>query len=71
MSIAAVNPRNQFIGRIKEIVESPVVSEVVVETAFGPVTSIISTRSVHDLGLTTGTKVVALVKATEVSLAKL
>ena len=71
MSIAALNARNQFIGRIKEIVTSPVVSEVVVDTPFGPVASIISTRSVQELGLEIGTKVVALVKATEVSLAKL
>lgn len=71
MSIAAVNPRNQFIGKIQEIIESPVVSEVVVETPFGLVTSIISTRSVRDLDLKIGTKVLALVKATEVSLAKL
>lgn len=71
MSIAALNPRNKFIGTIQEITESLVVSEVIVDTRFGPVTSIISTRSLKELDLQVGVKVVALVKATEVSLAKL
>ena len=46
MSIHAINIRNQFRGRIKEIVLGPVVSEVDVDT------------------------VLALVKSTEVSIAK-
>lgn len=71
MTIAALNPRNKFMGRIKEITESPVVSEIIVDTSQGLVTSIISTRSLHELDLQIGTKVVALVKATEVSLARL
>ena len=48
-----------------------VVSEVIVETPFGVVTSVITTRSVMDLGLEVGSAVVALVKSTEVSIAKL
>lgn len=71
MSVSALNPRNKFLGTVKEITESPVVSEVIVDTPFGPVTSIVSTRSVHELGLQVGSRVVALVKATEVSLARL
>ncbi len=47
------------------------VSEVDVETPAGIVTSVITTRSIRDLGLTLGSEVVALVKATEVSIAKL
>jgi molybdopterin-binding protein len=46
-------------------------SEVDIETSAGIVTSVITTRSVKDLGLVPGTEVVALVKATEVSIAKL
>jgi molybdopterin-binding protein len=42
-----------------------------IETPAGIVTSVITTRSVRDLGLEIGTQVVALVKATEVSIAKL
>jgi len=71
MTIQSVNARNQFKGRIKEIIVGTVVSEVDVETPFGIVTSVITTRSVKDLQLAVGTEVVALVKATEVSIAKL
>ena len=69
MTIEAVNVRNQFRGRIREIITGPVVSEVEVETPQGGVTSVITTRSVKDLNLTVGTEVVALVKSTEVALA--
>ena len=72
MSIQAINVRNQFRGKVKEIIEGPVVSEVDVETPSGLiVTSVITTRSVDDLQLQVGSDVVALVKSTEVSIAKL
>lgn len=72
MSITAINVRNQFRGTIKEIIEGPVVSEVDVITPGGLlVTSVITTRSVKELGLTVGREVVALVKSTEVSIATL
>jgi molybdopterin-binding protein len=71
MSIKAINVRNQFRGKVKEIIDGPVVSEVDIETPAGIVTSVITTRSVRDLGLAPGVEVVALVKATEVSIAKL
>jgi molybdopterin-binding protein len=70
MSIEAINVRNQFRGKIKEIFTGDVVSEVEVDTPSGIVTSVITTRSVRDLGLQIGSEVVALVKATEVSIAK-
>ncbi|RZL39952.1 MAG: transporter [Rubrivivax sp.] len=72
MTITAINVRNQFRGTIKEIIEGPVVSEVDVITRSGDiVTSVITTRSVKDLGLEVGREVVALVKSTEVSIATL
>ena len=71
MSIQAINVRNQFKGKVREIIRGDVVSEVDVETPWGIVTSVITTRSVDDLGLAVGSDVVALVKSTEVSLAKL
>jgi len=72
MSITAINVRNQFRGKVKEIIEGPVVSEIDVETAGGLiVTSVITTRSVKELKLVVGKDVIALVKATEVSLATL
>ncbi|MFZ2990916.1 TOBE domain-containing protein [Ideonella sp.] len=70
MSILAVNARNQFRGKVKEIIEGPVVSEVDVETPSGlVVTSVITTRSVHELNLRVGREVVAMVKSTDVLVA--
>ena len=71
MSISEINVRNQFRGIIKEIIRGSVVSEVDVETASGIVTSVITTRSIADLELKVGSEVIALVKATDVSLAKI
>jgi molybdopterin-binding protein len=70
MAITEINVRNQFRGKIKEIIEGPVVSEVDIETAHGIVTSVITTRSIRDLDLQVGSEVIALIKATDVSLAK-
>jgi len=80
MSIEAINARNQFRGKVKEIVhgsvvseiviETPVVSEIVIETPHGIVTSVATTRSIRELKLEIGSDVLALVKATEVSIAK-
>ena len=72
MSITPINVRNQFRGRVKEVIEGPVVSEVDVETPSGLiVTSVITTRSVKELGLVVGKEVIALVKSIEVSIATL
>jgi molybdopterin-binding protein len=71
MAIQAINVRNQFKGSIKEIIRGDVLSEVDVQTPWGIVTSVITTRSVDELQLKVGSEVVALVKSTEVSIAKL
>jgi len=72
MTITAINVRNQFRGTVIDIIEGPVVSEVDVRTPAGlTVTSVITTRSVKELGLVVGKEVVALVKSTEVSIATL
>jgi sulfonate transport system ATP-binding protein len=71
MAITAINVRNQFKGKVKEIVRGDVVSEVDVDTPAGIVTSVITTRSVDELGLKPGVEVVALVKSTEVSIARI
>ena len=71
MSIQAINVRNQFRGIVREIIRGDVVSEVDVETPWGIVTSVITTRSVDHLKLVVGSEVVALIKSTEVSIAKL
>ena len=71
MTIKAINVRNQFKGVIKEILLGEVVSDIDVQTASGIVTSVITTRSVRDLELKVGSEVIAFVKSTEVSIAKL
>ncbi len=70
MALLAVNVRNQLRGKIKNIVYGDVVSEVEVETSAGIVTSVITTRSIRELALGKGSEVLALVKATDVALAK-
>lgn len=71
MAIQSINVRNQFHGKVKEIIEGPVLSEVDVQTPSGIVTSVITTRSVKELDLKPGSEVIAFVKSTEVSIAKL
>ncbi|SAI40865.1 molybdenum-binding protein [Bordetella ansorpii] len=71
MSTPVINARNQFRGKIREIVHGPVLSELDIETPAGTVTSVITTRSVKELDLQVGTEVLAFVKATEVAVAKL
>lgn len=71
MALLAVNVRNQLHGKIKQITWGDVVSEVEVETSSGLITSVITTRSIKELALTIGSEVLALVKATDVSIARL
>jgi molybdopterin-binding protein len=59
--------RNEIPGTVKEIISDKVLCEVIVETTIGDVAAIITTRSVHDMGLKVGDRVTALVKATNVS----
>jgi molybdopterin-binding protein len=70
MALIAVNVRNQLRGKIKSIYWGDVVSEVEVETSSGIITSVITTRSIKELALDIGSEVLALVKATDVSIAK-
>jgi molybdopterin-binding protein len=70
-SIVAVNAKNQFRGTIKKLVPGSVVSEIVIETPAGTVSSVITTSSAKELELLPGVAVLALFKATEVSIAKL
>lgn len=70
MNIAPTELRRQFRGKVKEIIEGPVVSEVDVETPSGMVlTSFIATRSVRELELAVGRDVIALVRRSEVAIA--
>ena len=62
--------RNRLPGTIEKIVSDKVVSEVLVRTAAGNVTSIITTGSVERMNLKQGDNVFAIIKATEVSIEK-
>ena len=62
--------RNRLPGTIKKIVSDKVVSEVVIQTAAGTVTSIITTGSVERMNLKEGDNVFAVTKATAVSVEK-
>lgn len=74
MALMAVNVRNQLHGKIKAIISGDVVSEV--ETSSGIISTVIinpviTTRSIKGLGLAIGSEVLALVKATDVSIGRL
>jgi molybdopterin-binding protein len=71
MALLAINVRNQLRGKIKNILWGDVVSEVEVETSSGIITSVITTRSIKELALDIGSEVLALVKATDVAIAKI
>jgi len=60
--------RNRLGGTIEKIISDKVVSEVVIRTAAGTVTSIITTGSVQRMNLKEGDNVFAIIKATEVSI---
>ncbi|MBK6974269.1 MAG: TOBE domain-containing protein [Candidatus Methylophosphatis roskildensis] len=62
--------RNRLEGRVTEILRGTVMSQVDVETGAGPITSIVTTRSIDEVGLKLGDSVVAAVKATSVFLEK-
>jgi molybdopterin-binding protein len=62
--------RNRLLCKIEKIVSDKVVSEVVIQTAAGTVTSIITTASVKRMNLKEGDTVSAIIKATEVSVEK-
>jgi molybdopterin-binding protein len=62
--------RNRLSGTIEKIVSDKVVSEIVIRTAAGEVTSVITTGSVQRMNLKEGDQVFAIIKATEVSVEK-
>jgi molybdopterin-binding protein len=69
MSIKAIDAKNQFPGKIRQINQGPVVSEIKIDTSVGVITSVITTRSLKDSGLGIGQEVLTLFKEANVSLA--
>jgi len=62
--------RNRLPGTIEKIASDKVVSEIVIRTAAGSVTSIITTGSAQRMNLKEGDSVFAIIKATSVSIGK-
>ena len=62
--------RNKITGTIRDITWESVLSEIVIDTAIGPLAAVITTRSVREMQLKVGDSVSALVKATNVSIEK-
>ena len=63
----SISIRNRLPGTIEKIVSDKVVSEIVIRTAAGIVTSIITTGFVERMKLKEGDDVFAVMKATSVS----
>ena len=62
--------RNSIEGTVKSVVSDKVMSEVVLETAAGPLVAVVTTASVKALKLKKGAVAYAEIKATNVSLSK-
>ena len=66
----SISIRNRLAGTIEKLTSDKVMSEVIIRTAAGTVTSIITTGSVERMNLKEGDKVFAVMKATSVSVEK-
>ena len=65
-----ISARNTLVGKIVEIHEGPVATEVTIETAAGEkIVSSITTTSAKNLGLKVGGKAYAVIKASSVMVA--
>lgn len=65
-----ISARNTLVGKIVEIHEVPVSTEVTIETAAGEkIVSSITTTSAKNLGLKVGGKAYAVIKASSVMVA--
>jgi molybdopterin-binding protein len=65
-----ISARNQFKGKIKSIKLGTVMAEIVVDTGALEIVSIISRASAEAMKLKVGDTVTAIVKSTEVMVAK-
>jgi len=65
-----ISARNQLSGRITEIVLGDVVAHISVRVGKNVIESVITRRSVEQMGLKKGDTVTAIIKSTEVMLMK-
>jgi molybdopterin-binding protein len=71
MPAFTISARNRLVGTVREIASDGVLAEVVLELGGGAeIVSVITRSSVERLGLKVGMRAVALIKATEVMLAR-
>lgn len=65
-----VNARNQLKGKITDIVLGTVMAHITVQVGENMIASVITRRSADELNLKKGDSVTAIIKATEVLIAK-
>jgi len=65
-----VSARNKLAGTVKEVKLGQVMAEVTLQVGDSEVTAIITRASAERLGLKVGDKAFALIKATEIMVAK-
>ena len=68
--MAQLSARNQIRGTVKSIKKDGLMAEVVLDVAGQEVVAVITADSVRRLNLETGQEVFAVIKATEVMVAK-
>lgn len=61
-----LSARNQFTGKVKEVLLGTVVAEVVVDISGKEIVAVITRKAAESLGLKEGKEVVAAFKATDV-----
>jgi molybdopterin-binding protein len=66
----AISARNQLEGKVVEVIVGDVMAHVVVKVGKNQIESVITRRSVEQLGLKKGDKVSVIIKSTEVMLQK-
>jgi molybdopterin-binding protein len=66
----AISARNQLEGKVVEVIVGDVMAHVVVKVGKNHIESVITRRSVEQLGLKKGDKVTVVIKSTEVMLQK-
>ncbi|MFI6659787.1 molybdopterin-binding protein [Streptomyces sp. NPDC050523] len=67
--VEGLSIRNQIPGRVTALTSGQAMTSVKVSVEGGELTAAITTDAATDIGLTTGSTVVAVIKSTEVSLA--
>jgi len=65
-----ISARNQLEGKVVEVIVGEVMAHVVVKVGKNQIESVITRRSVEQLGLKKGDKVTVIIKSTEVMLQK-